>query len=397
MNWVKKQKLPATEAIQYNSWPCVKLDDLWQSLHLLFNTAQNCQINTKLLEEISSKQRMIWKSFSKEEFKSFITKYNNSSIPGPDKLLWRYLKRIVKDVACLRKLIIADTCIKLGYWPLHFKVSTSIIISKSNKESYNSPKAFKPIILLNTIGKLIEKVIGKRLQFQLISKNFIYLCQLSSLKQCSTIDTVIALTYFIYMSWAKNTLTSTLAFNITYFFPSLNHQLLPHILNKARFDPKVSVFFCDYLISRKTKYLWNNFFSSFFNINIGVSQGLALSPILSALYLALILYILEKQLKNLKIPISILSFVDNGLLIAQNKLLIVSNSLLSCSYHIISSLLKQFGLIMKHGKTKVFHFSRSYGVFEPPSLNLTLLGGFVLWPKNIWQYLEFIFDKKLTF
>jgi len=105
---------------------------------------------------------------------------------------------------------------------------------------------------------------------------------------------------------------------------------------------------------------------------------LALSPILSALYLALILYILEKQLKNLKIPISILSFVDNGLLIAQNKLLIVSNSLLSCSYHIISSLLKQFGLIMKYGKTKVFHFSRSYGVFEPSSLNLTLLGGFVL-------------------
>jgi len=46
-----------------------------------------------------------------------------------------------------------------------------------------------------------------------------------------------------------------------------------------------------------------------------MSQGSALSPILSALYLALILYILEKWLKNLKIPVSILSFVDNGLLI----------------------------------------------------------------------------------
>ena len=25
---VKKESLPATKAIQYNSWPCIKLDDL---------------------------------------------------------------------------------------------------------------------------------------------------------------------------------------------------------------------------------------------------------------------------------------------------------------------------------------------------------------------------------
>jgi len=44
-----------------------------------------------------------------------------------------------------------------------------IIIPKLNKESYDSPKFFRPIILLNTIEKLIEKVIGDRLQFQIIS------------------------------------------------------------------------------------------------------------------------------------------------------------------------------------------------------------------------------------
>ena len=59
---------------------------------------------------------------------------------------------------CLKKIVnIADVCFKLSHWPLHFKVFTSIIISKPNKESYDSPKAFRPIILLNTIEKLIEK------------------------------------------------------------------------------------------------------------------------------------------------------------------------------------------------------------------------------------------------
>jgi len=52
-----------------------------------------------------------------------------------------------------------------------------------------------------------------------------------------------------------------------------------------------------------------------FEVNVGVGQGSALSPILLALYLTLFLYILEKCLKNLKIPISMLSFVDNELII----------------------------------------------------------------------------------
>jgi len=70
------------------------------------------------------------------------------------------------------------------------------------------------------------------------------------------------------------------------------------------------MFFSNYLINRKTKYLWNNFSSSLCNIDIRVGQGLAISPILSALYLSPIFHIFEKHLKNLNIPISVLSFVE---------------------------------------------------------------------------------------
>jgi len=87
----------------------------------------------------------------------------------------------------------------------------------TNKELYDSPKLFRPIDFLNIIGKLIEKVIGKRFQFNLISNNFIYSSQLGDLKQCSTIDTGITLTYFIHSGWVKNVNTSTLAFDIATF------------------------------------------------------------------------------------------------------------------------------------------------------------------------------------
>jgi len=113
--------------------------------------------------------------FSEKEFISSIAKYSNSSTPGPDKLSWRHLKCIIKDKICLKNIInITNACIKLGHWPLHLKMSTTIIIPKPNKVSYDFPKLFKPIVLLNTLGKLIEKFIGDRLQFHSISNNFIH-------------------------------------------------------------------------------------------------------------------------------------------------------------------------------------------------------------------------------
>ena len=88
------------------------------------------------------------------------------------------------------------------------------------------------------------------------------------------------------------------------------------IICKAGLDTQVVNFFSNYLIDRKTNYLWNSFSSSIFNIDVEVGQSLALSPILLALYLLPFLYILEKHLKNLKIPISIISFMDDCLFIA---------------------------------------------------------------------------------
>ena len=135
-------------------------------LHLLFNSAHDHQTDPQLLKEIPCKEITKWNSFLKEEFISTIEKYNNLSTPGPDKLFWRHLKKIIKDIVCLNKLIdITNRYINLEYWPLYFKISTTIIIPKLNKESYDSFKAYWPIVLLNMISKLFKKVIGKRIQF----------------------------------------------------------------------------------------------------------------------------------------------------------------------------------------------------------------------------------------
>jgi len=198
MNWIKSRKLLAIKAITYNRQSCLTLDSLWNVLHNTFNTALNRQVDLNIINKIENKPSQNWSLFSKNEFRSAISKCSNLSVLELDKLTWCHLKFIIKDNSCLTNIVnIADACINLGHWPEYFKISSTIIIPKPNKPSYNQPKAFHPIVLLNTIGKLIEKVVTNRLQFTVTSNNFIHTSQLGRLKFKSTTDTGITLTHIV--------------------------------------------------------------------------------------------------------------------------------------------------------------------------------------------------------
>ena len=257
--------------IKFKGQPCLELEYLQQALHLSFNTAQFQEIDETVLNEIDSFPLSEWSNFSEEKFIYTIANCNNSSVPSSDKLLQGHFKCIIKDKTYLKNIVtITNICFELGYWPNHFKKSITIVIPKSNKSSYDSLKSFRPIVLLNDIGKLFEKVTGDRLQFHVVSNNFIHQSQLGGLKFKFTTDTGIVLIHFIHTEWIKNMSTSSLAFNIAQFFPSLNHCLLVLILGKARFDSRVVNFFSNYPVNKKTKYFWNNFSSYLFDINVGV-------------------------------------------------------------------------------------------------------------------------------
>ena len=88
-----------------------------------------------------------------------------------------------------------------------------------------------------------------------MANDFIHLSQLEGLKFKSSTDAGVALIHIIHSGWVRNISTSTLAFDIAQFFPSLNHCLLTHILQKAGLNIHVVNFFANYLVDRKTNYL----------------------------------------------------------------------------------------------------------------------------------------------
>ena len=86
INQVKKRNLPTVKAIKYNNCPCLEINNLWHTLHSIFNLAQNYQVDVDISEEISDKPSEEQPPFSKGEFTKAINKCNNLSAPEPDRL-----------------------------------------------------------------------------------------------------------------------------------------------------------------------------------------------------------------------------------------------------------------------------------------------------------------------
>ena len=87
------------------------------------------------------------------------------------------------------------------------------------------------------------------------------------------------------------------------------------MMQKLGFDPELCVLLDSYYDECSTKYLWNVFFSKDYDTNNGIPQGDPLSPIISILYLSLILKTLFPSLGD---GVSCLSFIDDFVVVINN-------------------------------------------------------------------------------
>jgi hypothetical protein len=68
------------------------------------------------------------------------------------------------------------------------------------------------------------------MQYDAVQLGIFHSNQLGGIKQQSMEDAGIFLTHLVRAGWTKGLKTNVVAFNITQFFPSLNHSLLVDIL-----------------------------------------------------------------------------------------------------------------------------------------------------------------------
>ena len=116
MNWVKKCKLSAIEAIKFNRHSYIKLNEFWQVLYQMFNLAQDQCINFQLLNEITFWPQSKWLPFFKAEITNTIKKCSGLSTPGPNHISQIHFKILVTDNKYITNFVnMANSCINLSH------------------------------------------------------------------------------------------------------------------------------------------------------------------------------------------------------------------------------------------------------------------------------------------
>lgn len=85
---------------------------------------------------------------------------------------------------------IFSACVSQSFHPRSFKSANTIVLKKPGKEDYRVPKAYRPIALLDTIGKVLKSIIARRISDLAEALNLLPACQMSARRMRSTTTTL---------------------------------------------------------------------------------------------------------------------------------------------------------------------------------------------------------------
>lgn len=152
--------------------------------------------------------------------------------PGPDAIQNILLKNLPMS-AIMWLTAVFNNCLKSSYWPSSFKVAKVIPILKSGKSPSDAVN-YRPISLLNAIGKIMEKVVYNRLIIAIDERNLLPPVQFGFRCGHSTIHQAMRIKQFITRNKSAKKSTGMILFDIEKAFDSVWHDGLIFKLIKMK-------------------------------------------------------------------------------------------------------------------------------------------------------------------
>ena len=248
--------------------------------------------------------------FSEDEIYLQLKATKNSSAPGESGIGYLLLKRAWPHISHILTPLYS-ACVRQGYHPVRWKSATVVVIPKPNKTNYSSAKAHQPISLLETMSKLLEKAIAKRMQHEIVKHDLVPTIQFGGRSHSSCLDAGLTLLHDIQSAHAAGLKAGMVLFDVKGFFDSVNHNRMIGILSSLGFCSKVVEWAHDFLANRKIHLRFNSITSEEREQPVGVPQGSPLSPVLSIIYTSGLLHKMKGWSNS-----SLGMYVDDGTLFA---------------------------------------------------------------------------------
>ena len=217
-----------------------------------------------------------------DEILKTVKALKNKSSCGTDHISPKLIKCCIYSIIDPLKSII-NASLETGQFPEAFKLAKVIpVYKKNNKKDMTN---YRPISILSTFSKIIEKIVHKRLYSFMIKHNLLYNSQYGFRTHHSTEHTVLELQNMIAENINNKLLTAGVFLDLSKAFDTINHSIL---INKLQFYGIRGValdWFKSYLYTRKQIVQIGTAKSSPLTLHTGVPQGSNLGPLLFIIYI----------------------------------------------------------------------------------------------------------------
>lgn len=363
------------------------LADTFEDAHTITqdygNYDDDVRINREARTYMNTPVTDIPKHTNPHEINNIIRRLNQKKAPGIDGVTATMIRRLPrKGIAYLTAII--NSGLNLAHFPTPWKHAQVTPLPKPGKDKA-FPQSYRPVSLLPILGKIMEKVIKKRIVKHIKQNNLQIEEQFGFRAKRSTTKQIVRLTDYISNNFNTNKHTGVILIDLEKAFDTVWHQGLIHKMIAQGFPEHIIKIIGHYLKNRTFNLLYQDQISTRRQAVAGVPQGSILGPSLFNLYTN---DIPKSRQTNLAVYAD-----DTAIYTASYRKWCIS---LRLQDHLeqLAEYFHKWKLKVNTNKTEYIVFSKKRRDERHP---LPTLGGHRLEPTDEVKYLGVYLDKGLTF
>ncbi|CAF3586906.1 unnamed protein product [Rotaria socialis] len=267
-----------------------------------------------------------------------------SGIDNIPNIFFKHLNRIME----MKLLKLINMSWETNKIPKIWKMATIIPILKPGKDT-NNAKSYRPISLLSTIGKLMEKVVYNHMEWILESNLKFGNFQFGFRKGRNTMDLMIILEHTIRRALLVGDYVVCLFVDLQAAYDTIKHESVLNNLRTMGIKGKMLHWIEEFLTNRRFKVLVNGSLSTERILTTGTPQGSILSPLL--------FNIITSNLPTSENTEKV-AFADDIKYYTRNKYLTKCLQYIQAAATVLKDWTEENGLILNPAKSKVMIFTR---------------------------------------